>query len=136
MKLQPQLSHTHTYTEYDVAVIDRVHAGVGGGNDDTKSDNDIIPVLNIGRQTDRRGGDISSFSGEDGDRDNLTSGGGCSGISRSERRIPFPNCLIDEGKKNGGDIIRCAKRVGFDLALKHGNQGDWFKERGGLFSLD
>ena len=131
-------SHTPRYTEDEVASIERVH--VGADADDTESDDDILRVVNIGRQNNRRGVESSSISGEDGDGDTWTSGGdtltsagGRGGIPLLDRRIPFPKVTTDEGRKNGGEIMRCAKSVGFGVSLKHGIRKGWFEERGAVW---
>ena len=41
------------------------------------------------------------------------------------RNPPFPNVNIDDGKKNGLEIMRCAKRAGWSNSLKHGKRNQW-----------
>ena len=46
-------------------------------------------------------------------------------VNGSRRIPPFPNVNTDDGKKVSYDIMRCAKRVGWSVSLKHGKRNQW-----------
>lgn len=85
-------------------------------------DREIVRVLNSGE--DGNGNDVGSYG-------DVVAGNGGGGTTNSTasciffppaftgRKILFPNVGTDAGKSNGYQILRVAKRIGWDLLMKH-----------------
>ena len=146
-------THNPTYTEDEVAVIEQAHAGGAAAERESDSDDEVSVMFNISRRpfqrnNNGRGGDESDGgesenSGRSGSEirnsgaGGITGGGGDSragriggsnvrvATRRPPRNPPFPNINTDDGKKNGLEIMRCAKRAEWGNFLKNGKRNQW-----------
>ena len=49
------------------------------------------------------------------------------------RKLPFPSVNLEEGRITGYQMMREAKRLGWDNSLKHGKRSAWLKEKSALW---
>ena len=45
------------------------------------------------------------------------------------RKVPFPSVSLEEGRNNGYQMMKEAKRIGWDNSLKFGKRSVWLKEK-------
>ena len=114
------------YLEDEVEIIEQATRNVEEGEEEDDTDR-LIDGLTDGSDevvvVPAAGGVRDSRTGRIGGNNVRVATRRC--VNSSRRIPPFPNVNTDDGKKNGLEIMRCAKRAGWGNSLKHGKRNQW-----------
>ena len=116
-------SHVPRYTEDDVEVIEQVYRN--GAVEEV----DVVEVLNSAEAENEGGGRTTVVTGNESGGRTATASTIVVPPAFTGRKIPFPNVGTDGGKSNGYQIMRVAKRVGWEVSIKSGNKIRWLERQ-------